>query len=106
MLTAQPKYNFRVGDTIDVGYKIKEGERVRIQRFAGIVIAMKGSGDTRTFTVRKIASDQIGVERIFPLHTPLISDVKVTKTGKVRRAKLYFMRDRKGKAAMRVKERT
>lgn len=105
MLSAAPKYDFRIGDTIDVGFTIKEGERQRVQHFIGVVIAMKGKEMSRTFTVRKIGANQIGVERIFPLYSPLIDSVKVTKKGQPRRSKLYYLRDRKGKSAMRVKER-
>lgn len=105
MVSAHPKYNFRVGDTIDVAFKIREGEKYRIQHFIGIVIAMKGKDETRTFTVRKIGANQIGVERIFPLYTPLIDSIAVVKPGKVRRSKLYYLRERTGKRATKVKER-
>ena len=93
---------FRVGDTVKVHVKVKEGEKDRIQIFGGMVIAMKGGGTGSTFTVRKI-SDGIGVERIFPVHSPIIGKIEVVRRGKVRRAKLYYLRDRKGKAA-RVEE--
>lgn len=105
MLSANPKYDFRVGDTIDVGFKIKEGERERVQHFTGVVIAMKGKEESRTFTVRKIGANQIGVERIFPLYSPLIDSVDIVKKGKVRRAKLYYLRGRSGKRALKVKDR-
>lgn len=105
MLSAHPKYDFRVGDTIDVSYKIQEGDKQRIQHFIGLVIAMKGEGETRTFTVRKIAANQIGVERIFPLHSPLIANIKISKKGAVRRSKLYYLRNRTGKQATKVKDR-
>ncbi len=95
---------FRVGDTVKVHVKVKEGEKDRIQIFGGMVIAMKGGGTGSTFTVRKI-SDGIGVERIFPMHSPIIGKIEVVRRGKVRRAKLYYLRDRKGKAA-RVEEET
>src|SRR2546428_13204379 len=95
---------FRVGDTVKVHVKVKEGEKDRIQVFGGMVIAMKGGGTGSTFTVRKI-SDGIGVERIFPMHSPIIGKIEVVRAGKVRRAKLYYLRDRKGKAA-RVEEET
>ncbi len=95
---------FRVGDTVKVHVKVKEGEKDRIQVFGGMVIAMKGGGTGSTFTVRKI-SDGIGVERIFPMHSPIIGKIEVVRRGKVRRAKLYYLRDRKGKAA-RVEEET
>ena len=96
--------SFRVGDTVKVHVKVKEGEKDRIQVFGGMVIAMKGGGTGSTFTVRKI-SDGIGVERIFPMHSPIICKIEVVRRGKVRRAKLYYLRDRKGKAA-RVEEET
>jgi len=95
---------FRVGDSVKVHVKVKEGEKDRIQIFGGMVIAMKGGGTGSTFTVRKI-SDGIGVERIFPMHSPIIGKIEVVRRGKVRRAKLYYLRDRKGKAA-RVEEET
>ena len=94
---------FRVGDTVRVGVKIKEGDRERIQVFEGTVIARRGSGITETFTVRKVSSN-VGVEKVFPLHSPNVADVKVVRLGKVRRAKLYYLRDRVGKAA-KVKEK-
>lgn len=94
---------FNVGDTVKVDVQIKEGNRERIQVFEGTVIAKKGSGITENFTVRKI-SYGCGVERIFPIHSPNVKDVKVVRRGKVRRAKLYYLRDRVGKAA-KVKEK-
>lgn len=94
---------FSVGDTVKVDVQIKEGNRERIQVFEGTVIARKGSGIAETFTVRKI-SYGCGVERIFPVHSPSVKGVKVIRRGKVRRAKLYYLRDRVGKAA-KVKER-
>ena len=94
---------FRVGDTISVSMKIKEGEKERIQIYTGIVIGRRGGGTRETFMVRKI-SNGIGVEKIFPLHSPLIEKIKVVKQGVVRRAKLYYLRDKKGKAA-KVKEK-
>lgn len=97
--------DFKVGDTINVAFKIHEAGRTRTSHFTGIVIAKKGKGAGRTFTVRKIATAGVGVERIFPFNSPNISSVKVLKHGKVRRAKLYYLRGRKGKAAMKVKER-
>lgn len=106
MISAHPKYDFRVGDTIDVGFKIQDGEKYRIQHFIGLVIAMKGKDTARTFTVRKIAANQIGVERIFPLYSPLIDSVKVTKKGQARRSKLYYLRERTGKRALKVKDRS
>lgn len=95
--------HFAIGDTVNVYVKVKEGNRERIQIFNGIVIKRKGGGIRETFTVRKI-SGGIGVERIFPLHSPIVSKIEVTKRGKVRRAKLYYLRKRSGKAA-RVKTR-
>jgi len=94
--------NFRAGDTVRVDYKIKEGEKERIQPFEGVVIARKGAGVGKTFTVRRIASGEIGVERIFPLNSPKIEKLEVIKKGKPRRAKLYYLRERKGKKAMKV----
>jgi large subunit ribosomal protein L19 len=95
---------FRPGDTIKVHVKIKEGEKERIQVFEGTVIARKNSGMGETITVRKVSFGQ-GVERIFPLHGPIIDHIDVVRTGKVRRSKLYYLRKLKGKAA-RLKERT
>jgi len=94
---------FRVGDTIKVHYKIKEGTKERIQVFQGIVIQKRGENISQTFTVRKI-SNGIGVERIFPLHSPNIQKIDVVRFGRVRRAKLFYLRRAKGKAA-RVKEK-
>jgi large subunit ribosomal protein L19 len=95
---------FRPGDTVAVHYKIKEGERERIQIFEGVVIAKKGGGLRETFTVRKV-SYGVGVERIFPLHSPLIDKIKIKRKGRVRRAKLYYLRGRSKKAS-RIKEST
>ncbi len=95
---------FQIGDTVSVSMKIKEGEKERIQVFTGIVIGRQGGGIRETFSVRKI-SYGIGVEKVFPIHSPLIEGIKVVKHGVVRRAKLYYLRDKKGKAA-KVKERT
>ena len=94
--------NFRVGDTVRVYAKIKEGNRERIQMFEGIVMKRQNGGSRETFTVRKISSG-VGVETTWPLHTPLIENVDVVRRGKVRRAKLNYLRDRVGKAA-KVKE--
>ncbi len=96
--------DFRPGDTVKVYAKIIEGSRERIQVFEGIVIARQGGGVGETFTVRKLSSG-IGVERLFPLHSPNIDKIEVMKHGAVRRAKLYYLRDRTGKAATRVRER-
>ncbi|MGH9750825.1 MAG: 50S ribosomal protein L19 [Candidatus Polarisedimenticolia bacterium] len=95
---------FRVGDSVKVHVKVTEGEKDRIQIFQGMVIAMKGGGVSGTFTVRKI-SDGIGVERIFPLHSPILGKIEVVRRGRVRRAKLYYLRERRGKAA-RIEEKT
>ena len=95
---------FRVGDTIRVFYKIIEGEKMRIQPFEGIVISFRGSDISKTFTVRRIGADQVGVERILPLHSPNIEKIKVMKKGNVRRAKLFYLRDKVGREAMRVRE--
>ena len=94
--------NFNVGDTIKVFFKIVEGTSERVQAFEGIVIAKNNGGIRKTFTVRKI-SYGVGVERIFPLHSPRIEKIEVIRRGKVRRAKLYYLRDRVGKRA-KVKE--
>ena len=93
---------FDIGDTVRIDVNIREGERERIQVFEGTVIARKGSGISETFTVRRI-SYGVGVERVFPLHSPNVKGVTVVHKGRVRRAKLYFLRDRIGKAA-KVKE--
>ena len=95
---------FQSGDTVSVGVKVIEGTRSRVQTFEGVVIAISaGGGINKTFTVRKI-SNGVGVERIFPFHSPNLETIKVVKRGKVRRAKLYYLRNLKGKAA-RIKER-
>jgi len=97
-----PKFN--IGDTVRVHVKIKEEEKTRIQVFEGIVIGKKGRGVSQTFTVRRVSYGE-GVERIFPVHCPSVSKVEVLKRGKVRRAKLYYLRKRIGKET-RVKEKT
>jgi large subunit ribosomal protein L19 len=95
---------FQSGDTVSVGVKVIEGNRSRVQTFEGVVISMSsGGGIDKTFTVRKI-SNGVGVERIFPFHSPNLETVKVVKQGKVRRAKLYYLRNLRGKAS-RIKER-
>jgi large subunit ribosomal protein L19 len=94
---------FRSGDTLKVHVRLKEGEKERIQVFEGLVVARKHGGVSETFTVRKI-SGGIGVERIFPLHSPSIAKIEVSRRGRVRRAKLYYIRSLRGKAA-RIKER-
>ncbi len=98
------KPDFRAGDNVVVSYRIIEGEKERIQDYRGDVIQINGSGLTKTFTVRKM-SNGVGVERIFPLNSPNIAEIKVLKRGKVRRAKLYYLRNLVGKKA-RIKERT
>jgi len=95
--------DFRPGDTVKVNVRVVEGTRSRIQVFEGVVIARKGGGLRETFTVRKI-SFGVGVERTFPVHSPVIESIEVARRGKVRRAKLYYLRDRVGKAA-RIKEK-
>lgn len=95
---------FNVGDTIAIHLRIKEGSKERIQVFEGDVIAIHHKGDSSTFTVRKIGAHGISVERIIPFHSPLLQSIKVMKKGDVRRAKLYYVRDRLGKAA-RFKEK-
>ena len=93
---------FGIGDTVRVGVNIREGDKERVQMFEGTVIAKKGSGVAETFTVRRV-SYGVGVERVFPIHSPNVKEVKVVRYGKVRRSKLYYLRDRVGKAA-KVKE--
>jgi len=90
--------DFAPGDSVRVHVRVREGEKERIQVFAGVVIARRGGGARETFAVRKISSG-IGVERIFPLHSPVIDRIEVERRGSVRRAKLYYLRERKGKAA-------
>ena len=103
-LTSQKEYpKFKAGDNITVNYKIVEGGKERIQSFRGDVIKRQGSGHTASFTVRKI-SDSIGVERTFPIYSPNIDSIELNKNGRVRRAKLYFQRNRSGKSA-RIKEK-
>ncbi len=94
---------FNIGDTVRVQVKIKEGERERMQAFEGIVIAKKHGGIQETFTVRRV-SYGVGVERVFPIHSPHVGNIEVIRKGKVRRGKLYYLRDRVGKAA-KVKEK-
>lgn len=95
--------DFNIGDTVKVHYKVKEGTRERIQVYEGIVIKRQNGGIRETFTVRRIASG-VGVERTFPVHSPKIEKLEVTRKGRVRRAKLFYLRDRTGKAA-KVKEK-
>lgn len=96
--------DFDPGDTLRVNVRVREGEKQRIQVFEGVCIARKGGGVSETFTVRKVSSG-IGVERVFPLHSPSIESIKVVRRGRVRRAKLYYLRQLRGKAA-RIRERT
>ncbi len=103
-LTADLKHpKFKAGDTITVSYKIKEGEKERIQQFSGVVIQRKNEKATASFTVRKI-SNGVGVERIFPLASPFIDKIELNKIGIVRRAKIFYIRERTGKAA-RIREK-
>ena len=95
--------SFGAGDTITVHYKIKEGSKERIQNFRGVVLQTKGAGSSKTFTVRKM-SGNTGVERIFPIHSPKVDKIEVVRRGDVNRAKLYYLRERRGKAAQ-VKEK-
>src|SRR5438045_5330128 len=94
---------FRPGDTLRVNVRVKEGEKERIQAFEGVCIARRGSGVSETFTVRKI-SNGVGVERIFPVHSPMLAEVSVVRRGRVRRAKLYYLRNLTGKAT-RIREK-
>jgi large subunit ribosomal protein L19 len=94
---------FRAGDTLKVNVRVKEGDKERIQAFEGVCIARRGRGVSESFTVRKI-SNGVGVERIFPVHSPMIADIAVLRRGRVRRAKLYYLRQLTGKAT-RIKEK-
>lgn len=95
--------DFKPGDTVRVDYRVREGEKERIQAFEGICLGRRGTGMGETFTVRKISAG-IGVERVFPLHSPFIKDIQVVRHGRVRRAKLYYLRGLRGKAA-RIQEK-
>jgi large subunit ribosomal protein L19 len=95
---------FRPGDSLRVNVRVKEGDKERLQAFEGVCIAKRGRGVSETFTVRKI-SNGIGVERIFPMHSPMVSGIQVTRRGRVRRVKLYYLRDVVGAKASRIKER-
>jgi len=95
--------DFKAGDTITVYYKIREGNKERIQQFRGVVIQRRGEGHTQTFTVRKM-SGNIGVERIFPLNSPFIDNIEINKRGKVRRARIFYLRGLRGKKA-RIREK-
>jgi large subunit ribosomal protein L19 len=102
-LTTVKKFpNFKAGDTITVTYKIREGNKERLQNYQGVVLQRVGTGVTETFTVRKISAN-IGVERIFPISSPFIDEIQVNKKGRVRRARIFYLRDLKGKKA-RIKE--
>jgi large subunit ribosomal protein L19 len=94
--------NFKSGDTITVFYEIREGEKVRTQFFKGVVIQIKGTGLTKTFTIRKM-SGTVGIERIFPINLPTIQKIEINKRGKVRRSRIYYFRELRGKKA-RIKE--
>jgi len=95
--------SFDPGDTLRVNVRIREGDKERIQAFEGVCIARQGAGAAETFTVRKVSAG-IGVERVFPLHSPMLESIKVLRRGRVRRAKLYYLRARRGKAA-RIREK-
>ena len=103
LLAARKVPEFRPGDTVRVNVKIKEGERERVQAYEGVCIARQGGGINESFTVRKISFGE-GVERVFPIHSPNIDSIEVKRRGVVRRAKLYYLRDRRGKSA-RIAER-
>lgn len=102
-LTELKEFDFKAGDTITVHYKIREGNKERIQNFQGVVLQRRGSGATETFTVRKITNG-VGVERIFPVNSPFIEQIDVNKRGAVRRARIFYLRNLTGKKA-RIKER-
>jgi len=103
LVTVNELPSFKAGDTVTVHYKIKEGDKERVQQFQGVVLQRRGTGLTETFTVRKMSSN-VGVERIFPVSSPFIEKVELNKRGRVRRARIFYLRDLKGKAA-RIKER-
>jgi len=94
---------FRAGDTLRVAVNIKEGEKTRVQNYEGLCIAIRGQGTGRTFMVRKMGANSVGVERIFPLYSASIESIEVLRRGRIRRAKLFYLRELKGKAA-RIKE--
>ncbi|MTI87326.1 MAG: 50S ribosomal protein L19 [Balneolaceae bacterium] len=95
--------HFTAGDTVNVHYRVREGDKERIQQYEGVVISERGNSSNKTFTVRKISSN-VGVERIFPLNSPFIAKIDVKKKGKVRRSKLFYLRELRGKAA-RIQEK-
>ncbi len=103
MMTRKNLPDFKAGDTVTVHYKIKEGDKERIQQYQGVVLQRSGAGDTETFTVRKV-SGSVGVERIIPLNSPFIEKIEVNKRGVVRRARIFYLRRLKGKKA-RIKEK-
>ncbi|HCD52274.1 MAG TPA: 50S ribosomal protein L19 [Balneolaceae bacterium] len=102
-LVAEDIPEFTAGDTVNIHYRVREGEKERIQQYEGVVISERGSGPNKTFTVRKMSSN-VGVERIFPLNSPFIAKIEVKRRGKVRRSKLFYLRELRGKAA-RIKEK-
>jgi len=104
LLAARPVPIFRAGDTLRVGVKVKEGERTRVQNFEGVCIARMNKGMGSNFTVRKVSFGE-GVERVFPLYSPIIESIEVVRRGVVRRAKLYYLRGRSGKSARIVERR-
>ena len=95
--------DFRAGDTVRLGVEIKEGDKKRVQAYEGVVIAVRGQGTGKTFTVRKIGANSVGVERVFPVYSDSLKTIAVIRKGKVRRAKLNYLRGRRGKAA-KIKE--
>jgi len=95
---------FKTGDTVNVHYLVREGDKERIQKFEGLVISRRGSGANQTFMVRKISAGNIGVERVFPLYSPFIAKIELKKQGDIKRSKLYYLRERQGKSA-RIKEK-
>ena len=95
---------FRAGDTVRVNVRVKEGDKERLQAFEGVCIAQRGRGVSKSFTVRKI-SNGVGVERVFPLHSPMIAEITVVRRGRVRRAKLYYLRNAVGAKQSRLRER-
>jgi large subunit ribosomal protein L19 len=104
LAATRPTPDFQPGDTVIVNVKVKEGDRTRVQAYEGVCIARQGGGLNESFTVRKISYGE-GVERVFPIYSPMIDSIKIVRRGKVRRAKLYYLRDRRGKSA-RIAEKT
>jgi len=100
----QDKIEFGIGDTIKVSQIIKEGDKTRIQAFQGIVIAIRGEGQGKNFIVRKIAVGGVGIEKIYPINTPSVTGIEIVKKGKVKRAKLYYLRNLLGKKATKIKD--